>query len=134
MELTLEGHSSFHTEGSVTIELPGYMVPLPRVELEEVLTASNRDGLIVAAGRHPSGDVVFLTGAGELLEIKLDSLPDVVPHFGKVFPIDYGQTLRFEPNHHRAVEVSNHWARDLSQLVIFLGAMAEPGGARVSYV
>lgn len=136
MELTLAGHPSFHTEGSVTIELPDYMTLLPDVELEEVKTAINREGLIVAAGRHPDGDIVFLTGAGELKELAWSEMSnhDQVPRFGRVLPIDYGQTLRFEASHHRALEVSNHWVLDRAQLLIFLGAMAEPGGSRVSYV
>lgn len=132
MELTIEGHPSFHVEGTVTVELPSWMTVLPEPELEEARTAENRDGLILAAGRHPDGDIVFLTGLGELKEIKWED--NGLPRLGKVFPIDYGQTIRIEVNNHRSLEVSNLWALDVSQLLLFLGSMAEPGGARISYV
>lgn len=132
MELTIEGHPSFHVEGTVTVELPSWMTVLREDELEEARTAENRDGLILAAGRHPSGDIVFLTGLGELKELKWEE--SALPRLGKVFPIDFGQTLRIEVNNHRSIEVSNLWALDNAHLILFLGSMAEPGGARVSYV
>jgi len=133
MRLTLEGHHSFHTEGSVTVELPEYMSVLPESELEEARTATNREGLILAAGRDPkSHDIVFLTGAGELMEIKWDEAN--LPSLGRVTPIDYGQTIRIEVNRHRAIELSNLWALDNAKQLIFLGALAEPGGTEVSYV
>lgn len=130
MELTVEGHPSFHVEGSVTVELPAYMALLEPDELEEARTAENRDGLILAAGYHPNGrDLVFLTGAGELLE--LDAEKHKLPR-GRAHPIDYGQTIRIDVG--AGHEISNLWAIDNATSIIFLGAMVEPGGTRVSYV
>ena len=131
MELTIEGHPSFHVEGTVTVELPDYMQLLEPSELEEARTAANRNGLILAAGRHKDGNIVFLTGAGELMEFDWDE--SSLPRLGRAFPIDYGQTLRIEVNNQRAIETSALWARENARLIIFLGAMAEPDGARVSY-
>lgn len=131
-ELTIEGHPSFHVEGTVTIELPDWMHLLPESELKEARTAENRDGLILAAGRHKSGDIVFLTGLGELKELKWDE--SALPRLGRVFPIDFGQTLRIEVNNHRTIEVSNLWALDNAHSLLFLGSMVEPEGARISYV
>lgn len=131
MELTIEGHPSFQVEGTVTIELPSYMQLLPPDELEEARTAENRDGLILAAGRHPSGDIVFLTGAGELLE--LDCRLNHVPESGRAFPIDFGQMLRFEAGNGHVMEVTNLWSIANARQLIFFGVPVEPSGSRVSY-
>lgn len=126
MELTIEGHPSFHVEGSVTIELPDYMKLLPDDELEEARTAANRDCLILAAGYHPNGrDLVFLTGAGELLEI--NARTHSLPH-GDAYPYEFGHTVRID-----SYEIANDWLIENATSIIFLGAMAEPGGARISY-
>jgi hypothetical protein len=132
MELTLEGHQSFHVEGSIAIELPDYMTLLPPDELKWAQTSDNRDELIVAAGRHPEGDVVFLTAAGELKEISWKE--NGLPHFGKIVPINRGQALCIEIDERQSIEVNNHWALDCSRRIVFLGAVAEPGKTLISYL
>lgn len=132
MELTISGHPSFHIEGTVTVELPDWMRLLPQHELEEAAAAENRNGLILAAGRHPEGDIVFLTGVGELKELKWEE--SGLPRLGYVFPIDFGQTIRIEVNNHRSIEVSNLWSIDNAHSLLFFGSMVEPDGNRVSYV
>lgn len=129
MELVIMGHPSFHIEGNVTIELPSYMNILPVEELEEARDAANRDGLILAAGRRPNlEDIVFLTGAGELMEINIEEhgFPNV-----PVEPIDFGQTIRF--NLTGSFEVSNTFLIEHARSVMFLGAMVSNEGCRVSF-
>lgn len=131
MQLTIEGHREVFVEGTVTIELPKYLRLLPHDELEEARTAENRPGLILAAGRHPNGeDIVFLTGAGDLMELNIwqHGLPPV-----EVDPIDFGQTLRFAVQS-GSYEIPNTWAIARANRILFLGAMAQPGGTRVIYV
>lgn len=128
MLLTIEGHPRVFVEGTVTLELPSYMQLLPYDELEEARTAENRDGLILAAGFHPSGeDIVFVTGAGDLMELNIwqHGLPPVA-----VVPVDFGQTLRFSVKT-GSYEVPNTWAVGHANSILFLGAMAKPEGAHV---
>lgn len=131
MQLTIEGHPEVFVEGQVTVELPKYLHLLPDDELEEARTAENRHGLILAAGRHPNGeDIVFLTGAGDLIELNIwqHGLPPV-----DVKPIDFGQSLAFTVKT-GSYEVPNTWAIENGNRILFLGAMAQPGGTRVVYV
>ncbi len=134
MELTLEGHPSFHTEGTVTVALPEWMYTLPQDEIDEARTAENRDGLILAAGRHPgSGDIVFLTGDGQLREIKRSRLRKEQVPAGEAMPVDFGQTIKVEDGSSQGFEMSNLWAIDNAMGIMFLGAMATIEGTRVEY-
>jgi hypothetical protein len=133
MELVIEGHPVFHAEGTVTVELPAYMKVLPAEELEEARSADNRDKLVLAAGRHPeSGDLVFLTGAGELMEVNLEQFQ--VPPTFLMFPIDHAQTIRIELVDFEGIEVAADWAMRVGKLLINLGTLADKKGARVTYV
>lgn len=136
MELTLSGHPTIHVEGTITIELPTYMKLLAEDELKNALVAENRDKLVLAAGRHPStGDLVFLTGAGELMEVNFNKFvpdPRIVPE--AMFPIDHGQAIRIELHELEGVEVDVEWAMRVGHLLINLGRLVHKDGARVTYV
>lgn len=136
MELTLEGHTMFHAEGTVTIELPEYMKPLEPGERAEALKAENRPQLIVAAGRHPnSGDLVFITGVGELMEVRFNEfIPDERLVTESMFPIDHGQTIKIVLRDFEDVEVSAEWALRVGRQLINLGTLADKRGARVAYI
>ena len=136
MELVLEGHPAFHVEGTVTVELPAYMKLLPQEELNEVRKADNRDKLAVAAGRHPeTGDLVFLTGAGELYEVHFNEfIPDRRIVTESMFPIDHGNTIRIELQELEGIEVDIAWAMRVGHMMINLGTLADKKGARVSYL
>ena len=133
MELTLEGHTMFHAEGTITIDLPAYMKLLETGELAEACKAENRAELIVAAGRHPgSGDLVFLTGVGELLEVDLNQFD--CPATYDMFPIDHGNTIRIELVEFEGIEVDAGWARRVGRELINFGVLADKKGTRVTYV
>jgi len=133
MELTLAGHTKFHAEGTITIELPAYMKLLEAGELGEACKAENRDKLVVAAGRHPgTGDLVFLTGVGELMEVDLKQFD--CPATYDMFPIDHGNSIRIELVEFEGIEVAVDWAYRVGRQLINLGVLADKNGARVSYV
>jgi len=94
MELELEGVEGATMEGDVEMELPDYVVMLPREELEEAKRAAQRNQMVLAAGRHPeTGDIVLLTGGGVLMELPKghDGIPD-----GPVLPIDFGHGVAID--------------------------------------
>jgi hypothetical protein len=107
MELTLEGHPSFHVEGNVTVNLPSYMKMLTAEEFAEAVAEKDKR-LILAVGRDPkSGDVIFMTNRGELEEISSEEhgLPD-----GDVTPIDFGQTIMIGLEEADSFQMSVEWA------------------------
>lgn len=131
MELTLEGHTSFHVEGHVTVELPAYMRLLTGDELSEAIPEKKRE-LMVAAGREPkTRDVVFLTNWGALREISAEEhgLPS-----GDATPIMFGQAVVFGLGDPETFQVSTEWAIENSRLLVELGVLATKEGARASYV
>lgn len=133
MELTLQGSPAFHTEGTVTVELPAYMQLLPDDELKEALSADNRNELIVAAGRHTSGAIVFMTGDGDIREIDMKQFHVSIPD-GRASPTDNGQMVKIELVGFDDFEVSSDWAIRVSKHMLSLGTLADKRGARVSYV
>lgn len=92
-ELTIDSHASIHADGPVTLELPEYMVLLTPEELAEARVAPDRAKLVLAAGRHPNGNILFVTGVGSIMEI--DCKEYDIPG-GLVRPTDYGSTIRVE--------------------------------------
>ena len=94
MELTIDPHASIHAAGPVTIELPAYMRVLAPKELEVARVAENRADLIFAAGRHPSGDIVFISS--DLDEVLQYSDRVLVFYAGKVSPPLEAQGLTVE--------------------------------------
>lgn len=131
MELTLEGDTSIHVEGSVTIDLPSYMKVLTAEELHEAISfkASER---IVAAGEDPnSHDVVFLTNRGTLYELSAEeqALPAT-----DAYPIDFGDTLQLRLDELESFNVSAEWAIENSRMIINLGVFATKEGAKFTYV
>jgi hypothetical protein len=133
MELVIEGHPTLHVEGTVTVELPAYMRMLPEEELKEARTSDNRDKLVLAAGRHPeSGDLVFLTGIGELMEVDLEQFQ--VPATDAMWPINGGRGIRIELRDFEGIDVDADWAMRVGKLLINLGTLADKKGARVTYV
>ena len=127
MELTISGHTSWHVDGQVTIDLPEWMVLLSPEELEEAKANENRQDLVFAVGRHSSGDIVVLTGAGELRELRPDSheFPD-----GPVRPSNGGRHVTVGDDY----MVSACFIIANADNLLFLGSMAAPEGQRVSYV
>lgn len=136
MELTLSGRPEFNVEGTITIELADYMNLLQDDELKEAIVAEDRDKLILAAGMHPStGDLVFLTGAGMLMEVYFNEfIPDERIVTKHMFPIKRGQAVRIELHELDGIEVDAEWAMRVGHLLINLGSLADKKGARVSYV
>jgi len=135
MELVLEVNSAFHVDGPVTVELPEYMNVLPLDEYLEASSAKNRGELVLAAGRHPeSGDIVFLTGYGELKELKVGEQDDPeamsfdIPS-GRTKPTDFGQTICVDLEE-GTYEIAADWALDNSIMLINLGVC----GSKVAYV
>jgi hypothetical protein len=134
MELTLDPHASIHAEGPVTIELPEYMRLLAPRELEEARKADNRADLIFASGRHPSGDIVFITGDGYIREIDWETqMAEGLPKANVwVVPIDHGQTLEYVMT--GSYEISAGWAIDHSTSLMCFGSLSTgPEGTRVRY-
>lgn len=136
MELVIDGSPTLHTEGTVTVELPSYMRLLPADELTQARTAGQRAQMALAAGRHPrTGDLVFITGIGEIVEVHLDQLR--VPETTEMYPIDCGHTIRvvlkdtdaFDP-----IEVATDWAIHVGHTLFNVGTLADERGARVSYL
>lgn len=127
MELTISGQPEFGIEGPVNIKLPEFMTLLPAEELKESITDGNRN-LILAAGRHPSGDIVVLTGNGELRELKKGEYG--IPE-GAVTPTDHGQTLLVGGD---GFEIASEWFVENASLLILFGGLPTGTGHRVSYV
>jgi hypothetical protein len=135
MELTIDPNAELHVEGPVTIELPPWMRMLPPAELAEVKTAANRASLVVAAGRHPMGDIVFLTGDGQLWEIDGETQQESgMPMVNAaVAPIDCGHTLEYVMT--GSFEIDIDWALERARGILFFGALSNgPEATRVRYV
>lgn len=135
MELTIEGNPAAHVEGPVTIELPPWMRLLPPHELAQAKVADNRGSLVVAAGRHPTGDIVFLTGDGQLWELDGETQEKSgMPMFNvEVAPIDCGHTIEYIMT--GSFEVAVDWALEHARSILFFGAMSDgPEETRVRYV
>jgi hypothetical protein len=135
MELTLGGNTSLQTEGTVTIELPSYMVLLPKEELEEARAAKNKHKLCLAAGRHPStGDIVFLLGDGSIREVTHTRIKGIP--MGPVAPVEYGHGIAIEndPTKRSTFEIATTYAIDESQPIVNLGLTATKEGSRAAYV
>jgi hypothetical protein len=132
VELIIEGDASMHVEGTVTIELPSYMKTLPSDELEQVRTATNRAQLALAAGRHPqTREIVVVTGVGEIISI--DTVQFMIPS-GQAWPTNGGLELHIELDDFESLDVDTEWALRVGQQIINLGTLADPKGARVSYI
>jgi len=118
MELTLSGLTSAQFEGPVTIELPAYMYPLEPEEMAEARVADNCAQLAFAAGRHPDGNILFVTGDGTIREIDSDKwkLPK-----GAVTPIDHGQTIAIHLKD-KTYELATDWAIENSSSLLSTGA------------
>jgi hypothetical protein len=133
MELTLEGHTMFHAEGTITVDLPPYMKLLDADALKEVAASYRREELIVAAGRHQeSGDLVFMTGVGVLMEVDLTQFE--FPATFDMFPTQRGNSIKIELVEYEGIEVDAAWAIRVGRELINLGTLADKKGARVSYV
>lgn len=132
MELSLEGLTSASFEGGpITIELPAYMYPLEPEEMSESRTAENRGDLALAAGRHPGGNILFVTGDGYIREIDCETHKDLP--MGAVTPADFGQTLVIHAR--KQYEIAVSWAIDNSISLLSAGALSSgPKGTRIRYV
>jgi hypothetical protein len=118
MEFELGSGTEATVEGNVDIELPDYVTMLPREELLEAKRASQRNEMIIAAGRHPeSGDIVALTGDGKLLQMRrgFDGIPD-----GPVIPIDFGHGVAIETGT-GYFEMASDWFVHNSQTILAPG-------------
>jgi hypothetical protein len=146
MELTLEGVTSMEAGGNVTIELPAYMHVLDKHEFQLARASADKLERILAAGRHPtSGNMVFITGAGDIREI---DFTEVFKTFEAVVcssiscndyvPIVEGRSVRVDFNEldiMRPIELDADWCIQQSQLMIALGAaFAGKNGVRVTYL
>lgn len=132
MELTLKGHPSVYSGGTITVELPQYMVMLPQDELDEATSCPQRIMLAIAAGRHPSGKIVFMTGDGYLREVNTSEhgIPD-----GPVSIVDDGNTLNIALSEdpvalEKSYQIDVGWA--IKHGTVLLGVSLD--GARVQYV
>jgi hypothetical protein len=135
LELTIDPHASIHAAGPVTIELPEYMRLLAPGELAEAKAADNRADLIFASGRHPNGDIVFITGDGFIREISWDfQVQEGMPQANVcVIPIDYGLTLKYLMT--GSYEIAAGWAIEHSMSLLCLGALSKgPEDTRLQYV
>lgn len=133
MELTLNGDTECNAEGTVTIELPSYMKLLDSSELQAACKNEVRAQLAVAAGQHPeTGDLVFLTGAGEIIEVDVKQFN--FPATYEMFPTNRGSSIRIELVDFEGIEVDTSWARKVGRQLINLGTLAHKNGARVTYV
>ena len=111
MELELEGNDSITIIGDAEITLPDYMTMLPQEELNECRENKDQVHLIIAAGRHPNGDIVAVTANMKFMCMKHGEfgIPD-----GQVEPIDCGQTLRIDE---RNYEMATDWFIDNAPVV-----------------
>jgi len=104
MEIELEG-GSFAVSGNVEVTLPNYMVMLSQEELAEARRASQRDQMIIAAGRKPNSDeIVLMTATNRLMILKVEE--HGIPK-GRVIPIDFGHTVAVE--HEGYYEMASDW-------------------------
>jgi len=131
MELTIAGSPDLHVEGTVTIELPEYMTLLAPDELKEVQNHPTNNDLVLAAGVHASGDIVFLTVTGELRESNLEGLPAPIV---KAWPIDHGKTIVIELQDKELYEIPHFVAIRNSRSLMNFGVMAKQEGTRISYI
>lgn len=133
IELTISEASDVKVEGPVTIELPSYMRALPQHEVDEACASGEACDLIVAAGRHPNGDVLFVTADGAIRS--LDHVKEALPP-GAAAPIACGQTLGIAvPGLSHAYEISARYA--ITRSTVLLGTTSierSAGRARVSYL
>jgi len=123
MEFTLDENAAFDITGPVDLELPSYMKMLSPSDLREAqASATSESALILAVGCHPkSGNIVFLTSDGELREIKRKETDRQIV---RVYPKDYGMTVRVEGYEEHAYEICCDWAIENSDLIINLMGQA----------
>jgi len=133
MELTLEGPTTAHASGNLTVELPRYMIPLEPEEMHDSRTAPNKAQLALAAGRHPNGNIMFITGDGTIHEIDCQKQGDLPK--GAVYPIDNGLTIVILHPGHKPFEIATDWALENSSTLLSAGVMvATTKGRRITYV
>lgn len=115
MELQLEHVFSMKSEGKVSIILPDYMTSLSK---ETLATSENSfDRLIVAAGRHPSGDILFMTASGCLYEVRYSEY-DLLS--GSCVPSPRGDSVRICCNRDEILEIGIDWLIVNSRFLIRL--------------
>ena len=132
MELTIEGLTTAQASGPITIELPPYMYLLEAEEMVEARVADNRADLILAAGRHPTGNILFITGDGYIREIDCDE--HKIPN-GPVNPVDFGQTICVHLGKGETYEIAADWALENAQTLLAAGVLGgDSKGARITYV
>jgi len=121
MELTIAPNSDIHVKGPVTVEVPAYMKLLPTKELELVRVDPDRARIVVAAGRHPNGDIVFITGVGDLREINVETQSsECIDFYALVAPENHGRTIKCYATM-RSCEIGVGWALEHSRSLLFFG-------------
>jgi hypothetical protein len=114
MELELDKSASITMVGDVEITLPDYMTMLVQDELDECKKASNAHDLIIAAGRHPSGEIVVLSAKMQfyVMERGVFGTPD-----GSVVPDDCGQSIVINPGANPDFVMTAGWFIDNAERI-----------------
>lgn len=116
MELSVEGLTGIKIEGNASIRIPPYMKVLRPEEFVVVSRYDKRETLIIAAGKEPSsGDLVLITGSGNVCEIKAN---DVLLPQGFARPGHFGLTVEFD--NIDVVEMSNDWLLSRAKVIASL--------------
>jgi hypothetical protein len=136
MELSLDGSPTMQATGHITIDLPSYMHQLDEVSFQAARSASDKLERILAIGRHAaSGDIVFLTGAGDLRQ--LDMAQFRVPLIADVEPVDNGSQIRVkfqEDDVFDPIDLEATWAIRISSLLLAVAKTLEgKDGAHITY-
>jgi hypothetical protein len=109
------------------------MIPLEPEEMHDSRTAPNKAQLALAAGRHPNGNIMFITGDGTIHEIDCQKQGDLPK--GAVYPIDNGLTIVILHPGHKPFEIATDWALENSSTLLSAGVMvATTKGRRITYV
>lgn len=111
MELELDESASISVIGDTEITLPDYMTMLPQDELDECKTADSASYLIIAAGRHPNGDIVALNAQMQFYTLKHGVFGEPG---GQITPIDHGLTLRIDEHD---FEIASDWFVDKARKI-----------------
>lgn len=115
MELRFDGNTSVEVSGTVETGWPRYMRMLPNDEIAEAMTAEQRRKMVLCAGRHPDGSIVFVTCAGNIREITFETCTNYGIPDGDVVPADHGHTLLIED---ALYEVAVDWAIENSRSLV----------------